>query len=145
MKILLTKDVKGQGKKGEIIDVSDGYAKNFLIKGGMGVVATADTINSVNLHEQALAKQKIEEKRAAEELARTLKGKTVTIVSTKGANGKLFGSITGKEIAEQLVAMGYNIDKKQIVLKDAIKQAGNYPVNVKVYAEVSAIINVVVE
>ena len=144
MKVLLLQDVKGQGKKGEIINVSDGYANNFLLKKGLGKVATADTINSVNIHTQAVAKQKQAEKDAAVALGKQLNGKEVTITSTKGANGKMFGSITSKEIAEALAKLGFTIDKKQIVLKDPIKMQGKYTVNVKVYAEVSSTISVVV-
>lgn len=145
MKVLLLQDVKGQGKKGEIIDVSDGYANNFLLKKNLGKVATADTVNSVNIHNKAVEKQKQDEKNRAVELAKTMKGLEVKITATRGANGKMFGSITAKEIAEQLVKMGYNIDKRQIVLKEPIKVSGRYPVNVKVYAEVATTINVEVE
>lgn len=144
MKVLLLQDVKGQGKKGEIINVSDGYANNFLLKKGLGKVATADTINSVNIHTQAVAKQKQAEKQAAIALGKELNGKEVTITSTKGANGKMFGSITSKEIAEALTKLGFTIDKKQVVLKDPIKMTGKYTVSVKVYAEVSSTISVVV-
>lgn len=146
MKVLLLQDVKGQGKKGEIINVSDGYANNFLIKKGLARVATADTVNSVAIHDQAVTKQRAAEKAAAEEAAKKLKGQVVRIVADKGAQGgKLYGSITGKEIAEQLVAMGYNVDKKQIVLKDPIRAVGTYNVNVKMYAEIAVQITVVVE
>ena len=144
MKVLLLQDVKGQGKKGEIINVSDGYANNFLLKKGLGKVATADTINSVNIHTQAVAKQKQAEKDAAVALSKQLNGKEVTITSTKGANGKMFGSITSKEVAEALTKIGFAIDKKQIVLKDPIKMPGKYTVTVKVYAEISSTISVVV-
>ena len=144
MKVLLLQDVKGQGKKGEIITVSDGYANNFLLKKGLGKVATADTINSVNIHTQAVAKQKQAEKDAAVALSKQLNGKEVTITSTKGANGKMFGSITSKEVAEALTKIGFAIDKKQIVLKDPIKMPGKYTVTVKVYAEISSTISVVV-
>ena len=116
MKVLLLQDVKGQGKKGEIINVSDGYANNFLLKKGLGKIATADTINSVNIHTQAVAKQKQAEKEAAIALGKQLNGKEVTISATKGANGKMFGSITSKEIADALTKLGFTIDKKQIVL-----------------------------
>ncbi len=144
MKVLLLQDVKGQGKKGEIINVSDGYANNFLLKKGLGKVATADTINSVNIHTQAVAKQKQAEKEAAIALGKQLNGKEVTISATKGANGKMFGSITSKEIADALTKLGFTIDKKQIVLKDPIKMTGKYTVTVKVYAEISSTISVVV-
>ncbi|MBR2974462.1 MAG: 50S ribosomal protein L9, partial [Clostridia bacterium] len=90
MKVLLLQDVKGQGKKGDIVNVSDGYANNFLIKKGLGKVATADTINSVNIHTQAVARQKQLEKENALALSKQLNGKEITITATKGANGKMF-------------------------------------------------------
>ena len=146
MKVLLLQDVKGQGKKGEIINVSDGYANNCLLKKGLAKIATADTINAVAIHDQAVAKQRAAEKAAAEQVAKKMKGQVVKIVADKGAQGgKLYGSITGKEIAEGLVALGFDVDKKQIVLKDPIRAVGTYPVTVKVYAEISVPVTVVVE
>lgn len=145
MKVLLLQDVKGQGKKGDIINVSDGYANNFLLKKGLASIATADTINSVNIHNKAVIKQKQAEKNEAMKLASELRNKTVTLQSTKGANGKMFGSITNKEIAEGLSLAGYSIDKKQIVLKEPIKVPGKYTVTIKIYTEISTTINVVVE
>ncbi len=146
MKVLLLQDVKGQGKKGDIINVSDGYANNFLLKRGLGKVATADTINSAEIHKQAVAKQKEAEKQKAIEDANKLKGVTVRIVADKGVQGgKMYGSITNKEIAEELNKMGYTIDKKQIVLKEPIRVTGLYTVTVKMYAEIAVQINVSVE
>ena len=145
MKVLLLADVKGQGKKGEIINVSDGYANNFLFKKGLGVVATADKINSVDIHNKAVEKQKAAEREKAQEDANTLKGQTVKITSSTGAQGKMYGSITNKEIAEELTKMGYPVDKKQVVLKDPIRQKGNYTVTVKMYAEISTTVNIVVQ
>ena len=145
MKVLLLQDVKGQGKKGEIINVSDGYANNFLVKKGLGVIATADTINSVAIHDKAVEKQKAAERQKAQEDANKLKGQTVKIVAATGSQGKMYGSITNKEIADELTKMGYPVDKKQVVLKDPIRTTGAYTVNVKLYAEISATINVVVE
>ena len=145
MKVLLLQDVKGQGKKGDIVNVSDGYANNFLLKKGLATVATADTLNSVAIHKQAVAKQKEAERQQALEDAKKLKGKEVHLSAAKGANGKMFGSITNKEIAEQLCKMGFAVDKKQVVLKAPIKTAGRYPVNVKMYAEVAVSVTVVVD
>ncbi len=145
MKVLLLQDVKGQGKKGEIVNVSDGYAHNFLLKKGLGTLATADTINSVAIHDQAVAKQKQAEKDNANALAKEMKDKELHLTASKGANGKMFGSITGKEIADGLVKMGYNVDKKQIVLKEAIKTTGKYTIQVKLYAEISTTVFVIVE
>ena len=145
MKVLLLQDVKGQGKKGEIINVSDGYANNFLLKKGLGKVATADTINAVNIHDKAVEKQKAQEKQNAMDKAKAMKGTRVTIVSTKGAQGKMYGSITNKEIADELNKLGYKVDKKQVVLKEAIRTTGLYTVTVKLYAEISTTIEVSVE
>lgn len=146
MKVLLLQDVKGQGKKGEIVNVSDGYAKNFLLKKGLGEVATADKINSVAIHDQAVQKQKEAERQQAYAEAAKLKGTVVHIVAAKGtAQGKMFGSVTSKEIADELAKLGYAVDKKQIVLKTPIRTVGTYPVSVKVYAELAVPVTVVVE
>ena len=145
MKILLTQDVKGQGKKGDIINVSDGYANNFLLKKGLGVIATADKINSVDIHNKAVEKQKAAERQKAQEDANRLKGQTVKITAATGAQGKMYGSITNKEIAEELTKLGYPVDKRQVVLKDPIRVTGNYTATVKLYAEISTTINIVVE
>ena len=145
MKVLLLQDVKGQGKKGEIINVSDGYANNFLIKKGLGVVATADTINSVAIHDKAVEKQKAAERQKAQEDANKLKGQLVRITAATGSQGKMYGSITNKEIAEELIKMGYAVDKRQVVLKDPIRTTGNYTVSVKLYAEIAVTVTVVVE
>ena len=145
MKVLLLQDVKSQGKKGEIINVSDGYANNFLLKKGLGVVATADTINSIAIHDKAVQKQKEAQRQQAQENANKLKGQTVRIVASTGAQGKMYGSITNKEIADELVKMGFAVDKKQVVLKDPIRVKGNFTATVKLSAEISATINIAVE
>ena len=145
MKVLLLQDVKGQGKKGEIINVSDGYANNFLLKKGLGKVATADTINAVNIHDKAVEKQKAQEKQNAMDKAKAMKGTRVTIVASKGAQGKMYGRITNKEIADELNKLGYQVDKKQVVLKEAIRTTGLYTVTVKLYAEIATTIEVSVE
>ena len=145
MKVVLLHDVKGKGKKGEIINVSDGYANNFLLKKGLGKVATADTINAVNIHDKAVEKQKAQEKQNAMDKAKAMKGTRVTIVASKGAQGKMYGSITNKEIADELNKLGYQVDKKQVVLKEAIRVTGLYTVTVKLYAEISTTIEVSVE
>ena len=126
MKILLLADVKGQGKKGDIINVSD-------------------KINSAEIHRQAVEKQKAAEKQKAREDAARLKGQTVHIVAATGSQGKMYGSVTNKEIAEQLAQMGYPVDKKQVILKEPIRVTGNYTATVKLYAEISVTINVSVE
>ncbi len=131
MKILLLADVKGQGKKGQIIDVSEGYYKNFLAPKKLGVVATSDTVNSVKIHEAAEERKKAEEKAAFTAMAKEIKGKEFTLPIKCGENGKLFGSVTSKEISEVLVKAGYEIDKKQLVIKEPIKTVGKHPVSLK--------------
>lgn len=146
MKVLLLQDVKGQGKKGEIVNVSDGYANNFLFKKGLGIVATADTINSVSIKNKAIEKQKAAERQQAQDNANKLNGQVVRIVADKGAQGgKMYGSITSKEIAEELAKLGFAVDKKQVVLKEPIRSTGTYQLTVKLYAEISSQITVVVE
>ena len=112
MKVILLKDVKAQGKKGDIIDVSDGYAKNFLLKQGLAQVATTDSINSINIKNAAAAHQKELEKQAAAKTAKELKGSEVTVAIRSGENGKIFGSVTAKEIADAFAKLGKPIDKK---------------------------------
>lgn len=145
MKVVLIKDVKGQGKKGEIIDVSDGYAKNFLFKQKLAEIATADKVNSINLHNIALEKQRKKEKEDAQAVADAMKGTVLTISAKKGENGKLYGSVTSQDICDKLAERGYNVDKRNIVLKDAIRSVGDYDVTIKVYPEITTTITVKVE
>ncbi len=145
MKVVLLADVKAQGKKGEIINVSDGYANNFLFKKGLAQIATPEVINKINLQNIALAKQKELEKQQAQERAKQLKGVVVNLTARKGENGKLFGSITNTEIADKLNAMGYKIEKKDIVLAQPIRSVGEFEVTAKIYADITSKFNVVVE
>jgi len=145
MKVLLLQDVKGSGKKGDIVEVNDGYATNFLIKKNLAKKAD----NAVILEKQSqLASQernKQIEKNAAVEKAKKLNDKQIIIAAKKGENGKLFGAITSKEIAEAIVNSGIEVDKKQIVLDSPIKNIGNYFVEAKLYPGVVAKFSVVVE
>lgn len=145
MKVYLIEDVKGQGKKGEIINVSDGYAQNFLFKKNLARPATADVINSVEIQTKAHAYQKEQERLAALAKAKELKGKRVTVKARHGEKGKIFGSITNKEIAEALCQTGETIDKKDIELKAPIKVTGEYPLTLRLYANITTEIVVVVE
>ena len=145
MKVLLLKDVKSVGKKGEIIEVNDGYARNFLIKKGWVKLATAGVINETNQKNAALARQKQKEYEEAVAMAKELEGKTLSVVIKFGDNGKSFGAVTSKEIGAELAKMGYDIDKKKINLKDSIKTAGVFDVEIKVYSNVSATIRVEVK
>lgn len=142
MKVLLLQDVKAQGKKGDIIEVSDGYAKNFLIKKKMAIQATNQVINETN-QKKASEQRKLEiEKQDAIKLAERLNGNTIVVEIACGENGKMFGSVTGKEISESLLKSGYDIDKKKINIKEPIKTFGVFSVEVKVYANVTATINI---
>lgn len=145
MKVYLLEDVKGQGKKGEIINVSDGYAQNFLFKKNLASLATADVINSVEIKNKTLAYHKEQERLAAIEKAAQLKGRKIVLKARHGEQGKIFGSITAKEIAEALNSAGEKIDKKDIDLKAPIKETGEYPLSVRLYANISTEIIVVVE
>ena len=145
MKVYLLEDVKGQGKKGEIINVSDGYAQNFLFKKNLASPATADVINSVEIKNKTLAYHKEQERLAAIEKAAQLKGRKIVLKARHGEQGKIFGSITAKEIAEALNSAGEKIDKKDIDLKAPIKETGEYPLSVRLYANISTENIVVVE
>lgn len=145
MKVVLLKDVKGTGKKGEVKEVSDGFAKNFLLKNGSAKVADASALNENKFQSDAAKYHKQQEFLAAKELAKQIEGKTISFKIKCGANGKTFGSVTSKEISEELAKIGISIDKKKIELKDSIRTSGNYTVVAKVYPEVSAKFNIVVE
>lgn len=144
MKVYLLEDVKAHGKKGDIIDVNDGYAKNFLIKKKLAIQATNQVVNEVNQKKVAEERRHEIEKAEAVKLAERLNGNTIRLEIACGENGKMFGSVTAKEISEALLKSGYDIDKKKIVLKEPIKNLGTYSVEIKVYANVSTTINLVV-
>lgn len=145
MKVLLTADVKPHGKKGEIVEVNDGYARNFLIKKGLAKEASAQIINEVNQKNKAEAHRKELERQAAEALTKELDGKTFKVAIQCGENGKMFGSVTAKEIAEAITVAGYDIDKKKVVLKEPIKSMGVYSVELKTYANMQATVSIVVQ
>lgn len=142
MKVILSSDVKALGRKGDIVNVSDGYANNFLLKNKLAVPASVGNLN-INAQEKAALAKKIKEETAeAEALAKKLKDVTVVVKTKIGENGKTFGSISGKEIAEELSRMGYDIDRKKIELETPIKAVGEYLVPVRLYKGVVGKINV---
>ncbi len=146
MKVILTADVKGQGKKGDMINVSDGYARNFLLPKGLATEATKTAINEMKGKADAKAYREEKELEAAKELAAKIEAVSVTIESKSGDNGKLFGSITSGDVADALKMQGHIvIDKKKIVLHDPIKSVGEYSLPVKVHAGVSATLKVTVK
>ena len=145
MKVMLLADVKGQGKKDQIVNVSDGYARNFLFPKQLAVPADAKIMNDVKNKEAAKKHREEEERKAALEIKARFEGIVVKLYATAGADGKFFGSVTSKEIAEKLAESGYDIDKKKIILKEPIKTPGNYVVEVKFLPDVSTKITVKVK
>ena len=145
MKVILLQDVKGTGKKDEIIEVSDGFARNCLFKKKLAVEATSTEINAINNKKKAESYHKQEEIKAWMEVANKLRNKEVTCKIKCGENGKVFGSVNSKEIADELNALGFNIDKKQILLKNPIKSVGVCEVELKFLPEVTTKIKVKVE
>ena len=142
MKVILLKDVKGTGKAREIVEVSDGYARNCLIKKGLAEEATAVKVNSLNIKKDAETFHKQEEIKALRAESARLRGKVVTLPIKCGENGKMFGSVTAKEIADAINAEGFNVDKKKILLDSPIKTLGAYPVEVKFLSDEIAKITV---
>ena len=144
MKVILQQDVKGQGKKGQMIDAAEGYARNFLLPRKLAILATADAINTMNLKEKARKAEEAANRAAAAEMAEKLKNCPVKITAKAGANGKLFGAITAKEISEELLKQfGVELPKQKIVV-DPIKSFGAYEAKAKLGYEISGIIRVVV-
>ena len=138
MKVILLKDVKGSGKKDQIIEVSDGYARNFLFPRKMAVEATASAVNAIENAKSAASHKKAKEMQAAEEQAESLKGKVIKVSAKAGEGGRLYGSITNQEIAEALkVQHGVEIDRRKIELPEPIRSAGTVEVTVKLTAGVS--------
>ena len=143
MKVILKADVKGKGKKGQMIEVAEGYARNFLMPKGLAVPATADAVNTMRLQEKAKAKADAEAKTAATEIAEKLKGIQVKVPSKGGEGGKLFGAVTGREIAAALKEQhGVDIDSKKLVLDEPIKSFGSYEVKAKLGFEISGTVYV---
>lgn len=144
MKVLLKADVKGTGKKGDVVEVADGYGRNFLIKKGLAEVATASNVHQAQQKKESEAFHKAEEVKAMKELAATLNGKTVTVKIKVGENGKVFGSVTAANVSEALTDMGFDIDKKKIKM-DSIKNVGSYNAEVRLMENITSKITVVVE
>ena len=145
MKVILQQDVKGKGKKGQTVEVADGYARNYLLPRNLAVVANADNMNAMRIKEKARLAQMEREKAEALEYAERLKGIVVKISARAGGAGKLFGAVTSKEISDALAEQhGMNIEKNRIVQSEPIKSFGTYEVKCKLGYEVSGIINLVV-
>lgn len=144
MKLILLKDVKGQGKKGQVVNVSDGYARNFLLPRGLAKEATDSNMHILNKQKEAERKKKLAETEAAQKVAEELRNKEIKISAKAGDGGRLFGAITSKDIAVELKKQyKVEIDKKKIV-SDTIKQLGTYEVEIKLYPEISTKVKVVI-
>lgn len=145
MKVILTQDVKAQGKKGQLIEVSDGYARNFLLPKGLAVAAGAKEINEMKNKEEAKQYKMEADKLQARELAEKMDGWLVKVLISAGADGRLYGSVTSKEIAELLFQQhGIELDKRKIVLDEPIKAFGKYQLDVKLFAGVTGKLNIIV-
>ena len=145
MKVILQQDVKGQGKKGQMIDVAEGYARNFLLPRKLAVLATADAMNTMKLQEKAKKAEEARQKAEAEAIAEKHKSVQVKVTARAGANGKLFGAVTSKEVSDALMAQ-HNIElaKQKIVLDEPIKSFGGYQLKAKLGHEVTGTIQLLV-
>ena len=144
MKVILTADVKGTGKKGDVVEVADGYGRNFLLKKGLAKAATASNVHDAEQKKAAQEFHKAEEIKATKALAAALEGKSVTVKIKTGENGKMFGSITSAHVAAALSGAGFDIDKKKIKM-ESVKTLGTFPAEIRLMENVSAKITFVVE
>lgn len=146
MKVILLEDVKGQGKKDDIVNVNDGYARNFLLPRKLAIEANDRVLNEIKSKKLALENQKLKEFETAKNLAKELASKNLIIKAKCGEGGKLFGSVTSKEVAEELFrTYKIDLDKRKILMEDTIKTLGDHTLEVKLYPEITVKINVRVE
>ena len=146
MKVILTQDIRGKGKRGQMIEVSDGYARNFMLPKKIAIEATPDAINTMRMNDKAAAEKAAKERAEAMEISKMLRELTVTVTAKGGGAGKLFGSVTNQEIADALkAATGITLDKRKIVIADPIKNVGTYTVTCKLGYEISAPLTVKIQ
>ena len=146
MKVILTQDVKGKGKKGQMIEVSDGYARNFMLPRKIAIEATADAVNTMKMNDKAPQERIAREKAEALETSKKLREMTLTVKAKGGGAGRLFGSVTNQEIADALAKnAGIKLDKRKIVISDPIKSVGTYTVTCKLGYEINAPLTVKIE
>ena len=138
MKVILLQDVKGKGKKGQIIEVSDGYARNFMLPKKMAIEATADAVNTVKMNDKATAERIAREKAEALATSNKLREMILTVTAKGGGQGRLFGAVTNAEIAAALEKAGIKLDKRKIVISETIKNVGTYTVTCKLGYEINA-------
>ena len=146
MKVILMQDVKGKGKKGQMLEISDGYARNYLLPRKLAVEATADAMNTKKMNDKAAAEKEAKERAEALEISKQLRETALVVTAKGGGAGRLFGSVTNQEIAEALKAKtGINLDKRKIVIADPIKSVGTYTVQCKLGYEITAPLTVKIE
>ena len=145
MKVILLQDVKGKGKKGQMLEVSDGYARNFMLPRKLAIEATTDAINTKNMNDKAAAERIAREKAEALATANKLREMTLTVKAKGGGAGRLFGAVTNAEIAAALEKAGIKLDKRKIVLGENIKNVGTYTVTCKLGYEINAPLTVKIE
>lgn len=146
MKVILLQDVKGKGKKGQMLEVSDGYARNYMLPRKMAIEATADAVNTKNMNDKAAAEKAAKERAEAMEVSHKLREMTLVVKAKGGGAGRLFGSVTNQEIADALKASsGIALDKRKIVISDPIKNVGTYTVTCKLGYEITAPLTVKIE
>ncbi len=146
MKVILLQDVRGKGKKGQMLEVSDGYARNYMLPRKIAIEATADAVNTMRMNDKATQERIAKEKAEAMEISKKLREMTVVVNAKGGGNGRLFGSVTNQEIADALKAKtGIALDKRKIIITDAIKNVGTYTVTCKLGYEITAPLTVKIE
>ncbi|MCL6593498.1 MAG: 50S ribosomal protein L9 [Alicyclobacillus sp.] len=145
MKVILLEDVKGHGRKGDVVNVSEGYARNYLLPRKLAVEATAGNLQQLQAQQAAKARKEAQELAAAQELAKRLQALSVTVRAQAGEGGRLFGAITSKHIGDALTQQGIHLDRRKIHLPDPIKVLGNYQVVVRLHPQVTATLAVRVE
>ena len=145
MKVILTQDVKGKGKKGQMIEVSDGYARNFMLPKKLAIEATADAINTMKMNDKATQERIAREKAEALETSKKLRAMTLIVKAKGGGAGRLFGAVTNAEIASALEKQGIKLDKRKIVLNETIKNVGTYTATCKLGYEINAPLTVKIE
>ena len=145
MKVILTQDVKGKGKKGQMIEVSDGYARNFMLPKKLAIEATPDAINTMKMNDKATQERIAREKAEALEISKKLRAMTLVVKAKGGGAGRLFGAVTNAEIASALEKQGVKLDKRKIVLNETIKSVGTYTATCKLGYEINAPLTVKIE
>lgn len=142
MKVILLQDVKGKGKKGQMLEVSDGYARNYMLPRKIAIEATPDAVNTMKMNDKATQERIAKEKAEALATSKKLREMTVTVTAKGGGNGRLFGSVTNAEIADALAKQGIKLDKRKIVMNETIKNVGTYTVTCKLGYEINAPLSV---